>query len=87
LKNDKFYYLKDESSFNMSKDKPTKIARTKKQKPTCIGGHTDHIVPIIYGMPTEEMMRKAELGLVHVGGCVMSDSDPKFYCTSHETEL
>ena len=87
MKNDKFYYLKDESSFNMSKDKPTKIIRTKKQKPTCIGGHTDHIVPIIYGMPTEEMMRKAELGLVHLGGCGMADSDPKFYCTIHEIEL
>ena len=74
-------------TFNMLKKKTTKIVHKKKQKPTCIGGHTDHIVPIVYGMPTEEMMRKAELGLVHLGGCVMSDSDPKFYCTIHEIEL
>ena len=71
----------------MSKNKPTKIVRTKKQKTTCIGEHTDHIVPIVYGMPTEEVMRKAKLGLVHLGGCVMSNSDPKFYCTLHKIEL
>jgi len=71
----------------MSENKTSRNVRKKKQKPTCIGGHTDHIVPIVYGMPTEETMRKAELGLVHLGGCVMSDSDPKFYCTIHKIEL
>jgi hypothetical protein len=57
------------------------------KKPTCIGGHTDHIIPIVYGLPTEKTMTKAEKGLVHLGGCIVSEDDPKYYCKIHQVEL
>jgi hypothetical protein len=71
----------------MPRNKTSKTVHKKRQKPSCVGGHTDHIIPIVYGLPSEEMMKKAELGLIHLGGCVISDSDPKFYCTIHKIEL
>jgi len=71
----------------MPNNKPPKTVHKKRPKQSCVGGHTDHIIPIVYGEPTEKTMKKAELGLVHLGGCVMSDSDPKFYCTIHKIEL
>ena len=31
-----------------------------KKVPKCIGGHTDHIIPIVYGEPTPLTMEKAQ---------------------------
>ena len=57
------------------------------QQPICVGGHTDFIIPIVYGLPAKKTMDKAKKGLIHLGGCVVSDCDPSFYCTIHHKEL
>jgi len=31
-------------------------------------------------MPCGAKMEKAEKGLVHLGGCVITERDPKYYC-------
>jgi hypothetical protein len=49
----------------------------KGQIPKCIGGHTDQIIPIIYGRPTVETRKKAKQGLVKTGGCIVTGCDPK----------
>lgn len=64
-----------------------KFLYVKGQKPKCINGHTDHIIPIVYGLPGQKTMEKAKKGLVHLGGCIVSDCDPRFYCTIHKREL
>jgi hypothetical protein len=66
---------------------PCRFVYKKGHKPSCVGGHTDHIIPISYGLPTGETMNKAKKGLVHLGGCMVSDCDPKYYCTIHKREL
>ena len=42
--------------------------QAKGETPKCIGGHTDQIIPIVYGRPTTETMKDAKKGLVRIGG-------------------
>ena len=58
-----------------------------KKIPKCIGGHTDHIISIVYGEPTPLTMEKAKKGLVHIGGCVISLPCPRYYCLIHNIEI
>jgi len=38
------------------------------------------IIPIIYGYPMPSVMRRAEKGLVELGGCVVGKNDPTHHC-------
>jgi hypothetical protein len=38
------------------------------------------MVPIVYGLPTEETFEKAEAGEFALGGCVVRFDDPKWAC-------
>ena len=66
---------------------PCKFIYTKGSKPNCIGGHTDNIIPIAYGLPGNVLMKKAKRGKVYLGGCMVSGCDPKYYCMTHKVEL
>jgi len=64
------------------------LSYLKDQKPKCIiGGHNNNIIPIVYGLPSKKTMTKAKKGLVHLGGCILSDCDPHYFCTIHNIEL
>jgi hypothetical protein len=39
-----------------------------------------NIVPIMYGLPTDEGMKSERRGDVHLGGCVVSGADPEKHC-------
>jgi hypothetical protein len=39
-------------------------------------------VTIVYGMPSEELANKAELGEIALGGCVIEPNQPDYRCTS-----
>jgi hypothetical protein len=58
-----------------------------KNQPKCINGHTDNIIPIVYGKPVPETVRKAHQGKIRLGGCMYSDDFPHFYCTIHQKNL
>lgn len=60
---------------------------TTSKKPVCIDGHTDHIIPIIYGLPSKGTLKKSKKGIVHLGGCEITNCNPYFYCTIHQKEL
>ncbi|MDB5200646.1 MAG: hypothetical protein JWQ27_55 [Ferruginibacter sp.] len=66
---------------------PCQFNYPKDFKPGCAYGHSDNIVRIVYGYPTQKNMRKAKKGLIHLGGCVISDCDPRYYCTIHNKDL
>ena len=66
---------------------PCKFIYSKDYKPLCPFNHSDGIVQIVYGYPTSKTMKKAKKGLVHLGGCMISDCDPHYYCTIHKIEL
>ncbi|MBK7131083.1 MAG: hypothetical protein IPM74_11270 [Crocinitomicaceae bacterium] len=56
-------------------------ANTK--NPTCPHQHQDSIIPIVYGYPSEELFNQSDSGLVMLGGCMISDCDPYWYCKKH----
>jgi hypothetical protein len=56
--------------------------------PTCPENHTDNIIPIVYGLVglTKEDSNSEDIKF-HLGGCIVSDCDPQYYCAIHETEF
>jgi hypothetical protein len=66
---------------------PCKFDYTTNAKSVCINRHKDQIVPILYGFPTKRQIKKAKDGKLHLGGCVVTDCDPKYYCRVHKREL
>lgn len=66
---------------------PCRFVYENGKKPQCPDGHYDSIIPIVYGKPLRETAEKAEKGLVHLGGCMVTDCDPQYYCTIHKKEF
>jgi hypothetical protein len=66
---------------------PPPCTFTTDKNPKCIGGHTEKIIPIVYGLPNKRTMEKSKKGKVHLAGCNLTGCDPQFYCTIHKKEL
>jgi hypothetical protein len=66
---------------------PCKYIYRKDVQVACVGGHTDHIVPIVYGLPGKRLMEKAKKEKLYLGGCQITGCDPKYYCLTHRKEL
>ena len=66
---------------------PCMLVYLKGHKPICPRDHSDKIIPIVYGFPRNKTMEKAKKGLVRLGGCLVSDCDPRYYCTIHKIEF
>lgn len=56
-------------------------------RPACVGGHTDRLLPILYGRPTPQTQRRARQGQVVLRGCLVSGCDPRYYCPVHKRDL
>jgi hypothetical protein len=56
-------------------------------KPHCPLDSTDKFIPIVYGFPSNKMMKKSRKGKILLGGCQVSDCDPRYYCPIHKTEF
>jgi hypothetical protein len=66
---------------------PCQYVYPKEKQITCIGGHTDHIVPIVYGFPGKRLLKKAKQEKVYLAGCQTTGCDPQYYCLTHKKEL
>lgn len=66
---------------------PCKFVYVKGVKPKCIGGHTNDIIPIVYGLPSKKTMKQFKKGTIRLGGCMVTDCDPMYYCTLHNKDL
>ncbi len=51
------------------------------------GNHSDSIIPIIYGFPSEEMFQKSDSGLVALGGCGLPENPKKYWCKIHKIDF
>ena len=50
-------------------------------QPSCpICNKTDEAIPILYGDPTKRTLKRAKKGKVWLGGCIISNCDPHWYC-------
>lgn len=66
---------------------PCQFIYNKDFKPKCPFGHKDNIVPIVYGLPNKHHMNQSRKGKIHLGGCMITDCDPRFYCRLHKLEI
>ncbi|RYZ83492.1 MAG: carboxypeptidase regulatory-like domain-containing protein [Proteobacteria bacterium] len=66
---------------------PCRFQYVGKRPPECPQGRKDHIIPIVYGFPSEKAMKKAKAGKIRLGSCVVTKCDPKYFCTVHQREL
>ncbi len=39
------------------------------------------LIPIGYGKPSQETIERAERGELFLGGCVVTENDPAWYCS------
>ncbi len=46
-----------------------------------------HVVGIVYGLPTNVTMKRAEKGELRLGGCMIDDCSPLYYCKEHQLEF
>jgi|GEM_PF-3866626 len=79
--------LKRDSIVNIYVEYPPKICpydKTRFSKMCPQGGHTNNIIPIAYGLPTGATFRRAKRNEVFLGGCIVTDCDPSWYCGTHK---
>lgn len=50
----------------------------------CPLGHKNKIIPITYGLHSKRTIKKAEKGKIKLGGCIVTECNPKWYCKVHE---
>lgn len=43
---------------------------------------TYYVIPIIYGLPSQDLSELAKHGKVKLGGCIVSPNNPKYWCTT-----
>lgn len=50
----------------------------KKICPIC--RQAKNVLPILYGLPSRKMFKQADAGRIILGGCVVYDNQPQYYC-------
>ncbi|GHN01802.1 hypothetical protein WSM22_32910 [Cytophagales bacterium WSM2-2] len=70
---------------NITVNGPCLYDHPEDKVPTCPENHTDNIIPIVYGLIGK--LKDSKNVEIHLGGCVVSDCDPKFYCKTHQKEF
>ncbi len=57
-----------------------------KKHPKCPHCNCDNVAEIAFGYPGPEMLEEAERGDIVLGGCCVTDNDPKWHCKDCEHE-
>ncbi len=53
----------------------------------CPKCRSTNVIPIVYGFPSEELFERADRGEVKLGGCVIEDDNPNYFCKDCEAEF
>lgn len=59
----------------------------KSSQKVCPIMHTNEVIPIKYGASDIKMKKLADDRKIFLGGCVMSDCDPVWYCKIHSVKF
>ena len=61
---------------------PCPIYKNSRKQLCPVCNKKDEVIPIIYGLPNEEMSERSDKGRVYLAGCMrlQSNCDPKWYC-------
>jgi hypothetical protein len=52
--------------------------KISKQCPKCCS--ENDVIPILYGMPGPDMVIEEEAGKIKLGGCLICDENPQWFC-------
>ena len=66
------------------KGKKTTTAKSKKRIRLCPNCNSASVVPIMYGLPGAEAGKLQEEGKLKLGGCIVWDENPGWYCNDCE---
>ena len=61
----------------MSAGDAKKGTKRKRKCPSC---KSEHVIPIVYGLPGLELAEEAEKGHVELGGCCVDANNPNWKC-------
>lgn len=62
--------------------------KPEKEKKTCPKCNTnEHVVPIVYGYPSEEMEAYAKENKIAFGGCCVSPFEPNWHCERCDSDF
>jgi len=64
------------------KDDEADSSGTAEDELVCSECGSEDVVPIIYGEPNMELFEAAERGEVCLGGCIIFDDAPNWYCNN-----
>ena len=53
--------------------------------PRC--GSADQVIPIVYGLPNERGFDAARRGEIRLGGCLVSEDSPAWWCRGCDREF
>lgn len=73
------------SLFSLSSNSPAVGITNEKICPICKSDKD--VIPIVYGKPATELIKKAERGECRLGGCVVDKDSPHFYCKKDKKEF
>ncbi|OYX84390.1 MAG: hypothetical protein B7Y83_08385 [Flavobacteriales bacterium 32-34-25] len=80
--NQEFHFNKNNKIFEFVYPSPC-----KESVKVCPKNHSDKLIPIVYGLPRENLVKKAKKSKVYLGGCILTDCDPKWYCKKHSIKF
>jgi hypothetical protein len=63
------------------------MSGTLRKGSTCPTCKKAKLVSIVYGLPGMELRRDSEMGLVSLGGCVVTGNDPELECLGCEAKF
>jgi hypothetical protein len=49
-------------------------------KKYCLRCRSKNVIPIVYGLVGDEVLEEAEKGLILLGGCIVSEYNPRWHC-------
>lgn len=69
----------DTKNIEIEYPEPCKVSEKK-----CPYGDFNNIIPVVYGLPNNKLLKKAKKEKVKLGGCILTDCSPKWYCKTHK---
>jgi hypothetical protein len=58
--------------------------RTLHMNLKCPKCNSEKVIPIVYGLPTDDAFKAADEGKVVLGGCIVHDDRPFWHCSNCE---
>lgn len=83
--------MREETTENIVLDTENKVIDLFYPKPcvftekVCPHGHSDEIIPIVYGFPSKKMMKKSDKNKIKLGGC--TPFCEKWHCKKHDLDF